>query len=324
MINHARLIKNTGAYKIVAGDKAAGTLSHAYLLITADGKYLRDYMRMFARLIMCEHGGCGECRACKLIESERHTDVMFLPAEAGGKTVTEDIENLIEDSYVKPFEGDKKLYVLCGAEQMTPAAQNKLLKTLEEPPKGVHILLGATSEYPLLSTVKSRVKTLSIPPFTDEVLYGEMEKYFPDKERLKNAIANGDGTVGEAESLFGDEKLSQVTELAAEILTCMKSSGDVLEYSTKVLALKDMPKFLSVLEQMLRDMLVECEGGKVWNGASHGLFERAGDFTEGALIYALEKTAEAVKRTAFYVNETMLADWLLFAILEGKYKWQKS
>lgn len=325
MINHYGLIKNTGAYKIVAGDKAAGTLSHAYLLITPDEKYLREYLKIFARVIMCaEDGACGVCRSCKLVEAERHTDVKFIPEIGGKKVLSEDIADIIEDSFIKPYEGDKKLYVICGAEQMTPAAQNKLLKTLEEPPRGVHILLGATSEYPLLQTVKSRVKTLSLPPFSDEVLYGELEKHYPDRQRLKNAIANGDGTVGRAETLYSDDRLEALTALAEDIIVNMKSSSDVLSYSARVLKQRDaLAEFFGVLQLCFKDMLTECEGGEVWNGETRGLYAKSQGFTEGAIVCALEKTAEAIKRITFNANEAMLVDWLLFAILEGKYKWQK-
>ena len=211
-MNHEGLIKRTGAYKIIASDKGCGTLSHAYLVLTSDEKYLREYMRLFARLITCPESNteCGVCRTCKLVTDEKFTDVKFIPEHEGDKIVVEDIEELIEDSFTKPFEGDKKLYVICGAEQMTVAAQNKLLKTLEEPPKGVHILLGATSEYPLLQTVKSRVKMLTIPPFSNEVLFEELKGELTDTARLKQAIAGGDGTIGRVEVLYGDDKLEKL------------------------------------------------------------------------------------------------------------------
>ena len=60
---------------------------------------------------------------------------------------------------------------------MNASAQNKLLKTLEEPPKNVHILLGATSEYPLLATLKSRVKKLEIPPFDNQTIYKALGQF---------------------------------------------------------------------------------------------------------------------------------------------------
>ena len=144
------LVKNTAAYKIAARDKAAGRLSHAYLVVCQDGLYLRRYLDLFAALLLCPANGCGTCRICSLVGREKYADMTVFPAEEGDKIKTEDIDFLVEDSYIKPFEGDKKLYVLAGAENMTPAAQNKLLKTLEEPPANVHILMGAVSELSLI------------------------------------------------------------------------------------------------------------------------------------------------------------------------------
>lgn len=324
-MNCERLIKQTSAYKIIAGDKAADTLSHAYLIVCADEKYLRNYMRLFARLIFCaDVGECENCRVCKLITAEKFTDVKFIPENQDGKIGVSDIEELIEDSFIKPFESDKKLYAICGAEQMTAAAQNKLLKTLEEPPKGVHILLGVNSEYPLLQTVKSRVKTLVIPPFSNEVLFESMKGEYPDEVKLKQAIAGGNGTIGRAETLYSDDKLEKLSALAIDIIVNMKSSKDVLNYSAKVIKYKDcLDEFISVLQLFFRDMLIEYEGGVVWNENSKGLLGKTQGYNEGAILAALEKTAEAAKRLTFNVNDVMLVDWLLFAILEGKYKWQR-
>jgi DNA polymerase-3 subunit delta' len=71
---------------------------------------------------------------------------------------SEEVNELIEESYLKPIEGDKKIFIVNRAESINHVAQNKLLKTLEEPPKGVHIIMGATNEHALLPTIKSRVK----------------------------------------------------------------------------------------------------------------------------------------------------------------------
>lgn len=74
------------------------------------------------------------------------------------KIKVEDVAGLIEDTETKPFESDNKLYFVNYADKMNPAAQNKLLKTLEEPQKAVSIFLGVGSESAILDTVKSRTK----------------------------------------------------------------------------------------------------------------------------------------------------------------------
>ena len=319
------LVKNTAAYKIAARDKAAGRLSHAYLVVCQDGLYLRRYLDLFAALLLCPANGCGTCRICSLVGREKYADMTVFPAEEGDKIKTEDIDFLVEDSYIKPFEGDKNLYVLAGAENMTPAAQNKLLKTLEEPPANVHILMGAVSEYGLLPTVKSRVRKLEIPAFPDEALLSAMEGDFPDREKLTAAVMNGDGTLGRAETLYGDQKLAEVTDLAVRIVTEMDSSADVLTFSGLV-AKESLADLMSVLQLTYRDLIAAAEGREdlVQNKAVFARTKGAlGRYPKGALYHASEAITEAYVRKNFNAQDNMLAEWLLFQILEGKYKWQR-
>lgn len=320
------LLSKTQAFKTINGDKKAGRLSHAYLVLTSDEQNLTTYLKMLASVIACEEdGACGKCRTCKLIEQSAYSDVYFYPRENQSIT-SEEVNDLIEESYLKPIESDKKIFVLDKAQTMNASAQNKLLKTLEEPPKNVHILIGATSEFPLLSTVKSRVKKLEIAPFNKEQLFDALKEDCPDHEKLQIAIACSDGTVGNATALYNDQNLKELTDLAVEVLTQMQSSKDVLKYSLKVSNGKwDLGEFISVLELLIRDLLAFKEGEEkvAFNHVTLEKLKQAKNFNTGALIYALEKVSEAQKRKKFNANPTMLLEWLLFQILEGKYKWQK-
>ncbi len=326
MLNLTTLLQNTGAYKTVKCDKESNRLSHAYLLLSPDGDKLSDYLKLFAKLIVCTNGSpCDGCRACRLIDDNAYSDVIFYPSN-GANVVVEDVNSLISESYVKPLESDKKVFIISHAETMNLPAQNKLLKTLEEPPKGVHIIIGATSEYPLLSTVKSRVKKLEIPAFTNETLIDALKEDCPDTERLKNAVACGDGTVGKALALYEDDNLGQAIDLAVETLVNMKSSANVLDYSIKISSLSvELSEFLSVLELLFRDMLVISQGKEelVNSDRAKYVMKNSVNFSTGAIINALEKINGAYERKKFNANPTMLIEWLLFQILEGKYKWQK-
>ena len=326
MIDLNALVKKTNAYKIIQGDKKVQRLSHAYLVLTADGDMLKSYLKVFAKLMCCDSlDPCERCRVCALIDKEMHPDVVFYPKNNANISV-EDINSLIEESYLRPIECNKKLFVLVGAENMNASSQNKLLKTLEEPPKNVHILMGATSEFALLPTIKSRVKKLEIPPFDNQTLIQTLKEDCTDYDRLCRAVSSGDGTLGKAIALYGDSGLLSVTELVVDMLVNMNSSSQVLEYSNKILQSKiDVNQFLSVLELMLRDMLVLSQGkGEVaFNKEIIKRLEKAQKFNTGAIIYALESITEANKRKKFNMNQTMLIEWLLFQILEGKYKWQK-
>ena len=320
------LVKDTGAYKTVAGDKENGRLSHAYLLLSADKENLKEYLKIFAQTIACgEKERCGKCRSCRLIEQQSYPDAFFYPAAEGSAILTEDINDVIEKTYLKPVESDKKIFVLSGGETMNASAQNKLLKTLEEPPRGVHILIGSLSEFPLLPTVKSRMKKLEIPAFPAEKLFAALKEDCPDEEKLKRAIACGDGTAGTAKALYGDENLAAVSLLAEDTLVNMKSSKDVLKYSVKISEkCPDVDGFLSVTELYLRDLLVYFEGKKelALNPETLERTVNAG-FNSASCAYALEKITEARKRKKFNGGGAMLTEWLLFSVLEGKHKWQK-
>ncbi len=326
MIDINAIIKKTNAYKIIEGDKRAKRLSHAYLVLSADGDMLKNYLKVFAKLMCCDsEEPCENCRVCSLIDKEMHPDVLFYPKTESVIGV-EDVNSLIEESYLKPIESDKKLFVIVGAENMNPASQNKLLKTLEEPPKNVHILMGATSEFALLATIKSRVKKLEIPAFDNQTLIKALSSECEDKEKIVSAVCSGDGTLGKALALYGDEGLLNTTELALDVLINMNSSSEILEFSNKILQSKiDLNQFLSVLEILLRDMLVMAEKKPelVFYKSIKERLQKAQKFSVGAIIHALESITEAEKRKKFNMNPTMLVEWLLFQILEGKYKWQK-
>ena len=319
------LVKDTNAYQTVKMEKESGRLSHAYLILTADKENLREYLKIFASLITCDSiEPCKTCRNCSLIEQNAHADVIFYP-RTNALINTEEITSLIEESYIKPIECSKKVFVLVGAESMNAQAQNKLLKTLEEPPANVCILLGATSEYTLLSTIKSRVKMIEIPAFNKEKLFNALSRELTDSERLSTAIACSDGTVGSVKRLYADEKFQAVSSLCEEVICDMQSSKDVLKYSTKIADSKaEIEEFLGVLELLFRDMLVaKSDKNLVLNQNAYSKIKDAKGYSTGAIVNALDKILQAKQRIKFNANPTMLIDWVLFQILEGKYKWQK-
>jgi len=325
MIDFLPLIKDSKAYKTVKADLNAGRLSHAYLILCKDKSNIDKILRIFAKLILCEkEDPCGECRTCKLIDQGSFPDVYEYP-EKGDVILKDDVVSLIKESFLKPVEGDKKIFLLKNAEDMNAVSQNKLLKTLEEPPQNVHIFLGGASEYALLPTVKSRVKILTIPEFSQELLFSALSPNFNDTEKLSVAISCGDGTVGKAETLYGDEKFLKTVDFACDMMVNMQSSRSIPAYSQKFTALKiDFSEFITVLELALRDLLCFILDKKEL--AKGGLLPKissAKGFNQGAILYLLGEITETRKRLSANVNSQMLTDRFLFAFLEGKHKWSK-
>ncbi len=322
MLNVESLIKSTDSYKIFVKDKKAKRLSHAYLLISPDPVYMREYLKVYAKTVFCDEDEfCNNCRTCKLIEEEKHIDVKFFPEDPNGKIKAEDIDFLVEDSFLKPYEGNKKLYVITDVAVMNAPSQNKLLKTLEEPSNGVHVLIGASNEFSALPTVKSRVNTLRVPLFTPEELMVALRPTCTDELRLKNACINSNGTVGDAEKIYGSEDLLTSSTLAEETVLNLKNSKDVFECSKKVIGKVDTKEFLSALSVIYRDMELYLLNGKPFATRNYEALTEG--YNPSSVVYALDKTTEAIKRLSFYNNETMLIERLFLSILEGKYIWKK-
>ena len=298
------LIKNTTAYKILEGDRRAGKLSHAYMLDFNDIANLRAALKLFALEFYGEQptGALGA-----RILNESYTDFTVYPAE--GKKITADgIAEIIEDSALRPVEGTKKLYVICGFDTASTLIQNKLLKTLEEPLDGVHFLLGVTTLAPVLDTVRSRVKLLEIPPFSENEIFQALERK-GHKEINAAAAKSANGILGTAENMVNGDWFQGVLDAAEEICS-VSDLGDIGAVAAKYGETKYKNELLSEMQRLYFTALTE--GG-----------ELAGIWCKPTLIYALEKINAAnadVKFNAFF--QGLLYDFMLEVVKENE-KWSK-
>ena len=312
------LLKNTNAYKIFSGDKKNGTLSHACLIVCEDKLFLENYLKVFAKALMCnEEEPCNKCRRCTLIDKKSFTDVVFYPK--GKKIVVSDVDDLIEKSYYKPLESDKKGFVLTDVSEMTVQAQNKLLKTLEEPPKNTYILLGATKVYSLLPTVLSRCKRLDIKPYNEAELYSYLAPINGDSDRLKSAVRLSGGKLGEALNRYETGEGTRAEELAINALINLNSSSEIAEFSAKITKEK-LHDFISSLASLVSSALGVALNNKA---ESESVQKITKSVSVGALIHISDKIRIAEKAVYYNGNLTAVLDGLLFGIVEGKFKWSK-
>lgn len=308
------LIKSTNAYKIISGEKKRNSLSHAYLIVCPDADYLREYLKVFARLIACDGDGCSRCRVCKLINEEGYADCTFYPKE-GSKILTADVDDLLSQTYIKPIENKTRLFVLSNVENMNASAQNKILKTLEEPPANVCILMGATMDYTLLPTVKSRVKRIDVPPFGDKILKNTLIGEFSDIKRLDKAISSGGGRLSEIVRIYNDSGVEKTTSLCRAVLSEMRSSKDTVKFSSKI----DKDNLTQFIAEMKAEVM------RIIKLKLAGLLNDPvlDAYPIGALL-AIEDLLSAKERAvSFSSNVQMTVDTILFGILEEKHKWLK-
>lgn len=148
-------------YRQLIGQYAAGHGHHALLLHAAPGNGDSALFYALSRWLLCQHhqGGksCGECHSCRLMLAGNHPDYHTLTPEKGKSSLgVEPIRQVIETLYTHAQQGGAKVVLLPQAEQLTEAAANALLKTLEEPPANTYFLLGCREPSRLLATLRSR------------------------------------------------------------------------------------------------------------------------------------------------------------------------
>ena len=141
-------------------------LSHAYL-ITGGSAEERDALAgRMAAAYLCrgERPPCGRCGPCRKVAAGAHPDIWrTAPAPDKREITVDQIRALRADAYIRPNEGARKVYIIDPADAMNPAAQNALLKVLEEGPAYAAFLLAAARPGLLLDTVRSRCELLSLP-----------------------------------------------------------------------------------------------------------------------------------------------------------------
>lgn len=308
---YEELVKDTTAYKIISTEKKNGALSHAYLVVCADKYALKTYLKELAKVIEFQ-GDDGDGRIAGLIDKNAYVDCTFYPL-TGERIMTADVDDLVSKTYIRPLENKTRLFVLCGAENATPAAQNKLLKTLEDPPKGVVILIGALRESGLLSTVLSRVKKIDVPPLSSEKIRSVLSERCKDKDRLETAIRSANGSAGAALAAYENGESDKLNTLAKDIFAEMKSSKDVVKF-VKRAGKEDVKEFISALKAETTMRLESAVYGK----------EDKDGFTVGALVAISEMLTDKEKAVAFSANTAMTIDGVLLSIVREKRRWQKS
>ena len=154
-----------------------GGAPHAVLLAGPAGIGKTTLALDLAAGLLCtaddvERRPCGTCRACRLAFSWSHPDLHRIGPEGPGRQVViggpgsriRGIRDLIGELSLLPVEGGARVAVVEGAHRMNEDAQAALLKTLEEPPTGVTLILCADAEEPLLPTIRSRCARLRLGP----------------------------------------------------------------------------------------------------------------------------------------------------------------
>lgn len=144
----------------------AGRFPQTVLLTGENGEALLSLARALAAALFCEGDGqrpCGVCVPCRKVASDVHPDLTVVD-EGDDELKVELARRLKAENAIVPNDGERRVTVICHAHRLNPAAQNALLKLLEEPPAYAFFLLLSEQPDALLETVRSRCVTFSLEP----------------------------------------------------------------------------------------------------------------------------------------------------------------
>lgn len=322
MIEFADALKSSRAYNLIKHDIDTGNLSHAYMVISPDTLALNNLFEIVACAVYCKDDACLACTTCHRILHGNHADVKFINSDNKNLKV-EDVESLIDDTGTRPFESDHKLYFVFSADKMNAAAQNKLLKTLEEPQKTVTIFLGVSRESAMLDTVKSRTKKITLDRFSQEEISSALkEEGFPS-DSAETAAACADGMLGRAKEIAEDKSFAENFAQTVNVFKNLKKSGDVASFlNEKVLDKERLPVFLDIASLIVRDMMAAKTDERLITNkrTAEEVKAMSREYSLLALSNILYLINEERKKLNVYVSSVGVAENLLLGILEVKYK----
>lgn len=253
------LTGQSAASSALQADVQTGRAAHAYLFAGPAGTIKRTLADVFMRALHCESETdrpCGVCPSCMRHLSGEHPDVHILESSKASIGV-EEVRGLLSALSIRPLTSLRHLALLPQAAKMTAAAQNALLKTLEEPTGQVVFILMADSSRDLLPTVASRVRTvrftLPAPEDAEKILVsGGMDAA---RARLLSRLTAGD--VDEARKLDGDKDYWALRERV------QKALGSLNQVSAAAAAARilkdDKDKAPVILESVARDCMLYDE-----------------------------------------------------------------
>jgi DNA polymerase-3 subunit delta' len=197
------------------------SLSHAYLLSGPEGLAKTAFARELGVALVCACGGCGACPECERARRGIHPDLHVVERE-GDLIRVEQVDPLIADLSLKPFAAGRRVWVIPEVEHLHPAAANKLLKSIEEPPDHVFFLLVTDRLERVLPTIVSRCQMVEFRPLSDAVVAA----YLRESHGL-------DGVAAEALARLATGSVERAARLAADACGADRR-GEYLRYAARV------------------------------------------------------------------------------------------
>jgi DNA polymerase-3 subunit delta' len=299
ILGHSRIKK--ALVSIMKHDR----VSHAYIFEGADGVGKLTMANAFARALNClsptPNGGCGVCSSCVQFDSGGNPDIILVAANNANHIGVDDIRaQANRESAIKPYKYRYKIFVIENAHSMTAAAQNALLKTLEEPPAAGVFILTRDAGGPLLPTIVSRCQTFGFRPLAEsDVIRILEERLGLTREKAGFLAACSGGSIGTAQKYAGDDGFEERRETVVNILdgVAEKDVIDLFKAAEKLDSLKeftdDIFRFADLWYRDVAFIKLFGNGGRLVNSDFRDRIRGNAGMTFGEIFSGMETVLNA-------------------------------
>ena len=328
------------------------SVSHAYILNGAKGSGRHMIARSFSAALLCEEREmpgtenhplpavtgaddqetsvhmrsrwiepCGRCHSCLQAQAGTNPDIKILEREKENSIGVNDIRKMRTDVWIRPYSAAHKVYIIPDAEKMTPAAQNALLKTLEEPPSYAVLLLLANGTDSFLPTIMSRCVTLPLRPVPEkDVETCLRERFEADEQHARLCARFSGGSIGRASLLLENEHFAALRDRTITFMRdiAKKDAADIAAFAKEAASEDETQDLIDFLLTWNRDLLV-CRSTKstenlIFTDEVQYIIEAARAASWRGLQAASEAVFRARRRLFSNVNAELTLQMMLLEI----------
>lgn len=314
------------------GARLSDRLSHAYIISGDRGAGKRSIAGAWALELLCERQNreretgrkgyaCLSCHSCRQVMAESHPDLIFIRHEKPASIGVDEIREQVSDTIrIRPFLGGKKIYIIPEAEKLTAAAQNALLKNIEEPPEYAIIILLTANETALLDTIRSRCVSMALRGLDAAVIESCLiNRLGADKENAAVCAAYSGGSLGKAIEAAGSEEFASAYRENISILKNIYGNADITGFLALLKAREEsINDFLELCRIWYRDILIikraGTQEGIILKNEYRSLRELARRYDYKDLNSCIEAIEEADSRLRANVNTEFATELMLLRL----------
>ncbi len=253
-----------------------GRVHHAYLFAGPSGIGKRSVALAFAAALNCVERpedefreACGTCVSCRKVWHIQHPDLHVVEPD-GTRIKIDQIRVIQKAAMTRPYEARHQIVIIDEAHRMTTEAANALLKTLEEPPDTMRLIVVTDQPHNLLDTIRSRCQLVRFAPLDPAVVSDLLEAQLVDDEEIDRALFTvaagyGEGSAGRALEILNSGALEERAEIVSRLRELTNRRPiELLDWAESWAKERNqLGERLETLKVMYRDvMLLETSGRK--------------------------------------------------------------